>query len=228
MGFADGESYCPKCGAERELGSLKQADELGRSLRAGTILHGDYSISGFFKKGAAAIYTAKFMKSGNAVLIEESGLDHAAGYDSTNLKLPASRNSKYCATAVSHLSLKEKADLLGNLAHPGFPSLSDHFIEDSNEYLVMELPRGKNLSQLAAQGAIAYHISLVAIIKLCIFLEGVHNFQYVHLDIVPENVYISDEYVYLFPFTRVQKEGAHGNGYLTTDGFSAPECHFSG
>jgi serine/threonine protein phosphatase PrpC len=221
--FGDGDGFCPRCGAERAAGALKREAEAGYGLHAGTILHGDYCISGFFKRGAAPIYTAKSMKSGNPVLIEESGLNCAASADLANMQPQTPLDDEYSATAVSHLSLKERGDLMGNLAHPGFPSLYDHFIEDNNEYLVMEPPSGKTLLQLAAQGAIDHHISLVAVIKLCSFLEGVHNFQYVHLDIVPENIYIADEYVYLFPFTRVQKEGSHGNGYLTTDGFSAPE-----
>lgn len=221
--FGDGDGFCPRCGAERAAGALKREAEAGYGLHAGTILHGDYCISGFFKRGAAPIYTATSMKSGNPVLIEESGLNCAASAALANMQPQAPLDGEYFASAVSHLSLKERGDLMGNLAHPGFPSLYDHFIEDNNEYLVMEPPSGKTLLQLAAKGANERSFSLIAVIKLCSFLEGVHHFQYVHLDIIPENIYIADEYVYLFPFTRVQKEGSHGNGYLTTDGFSAPE-----
>ncbi len=221
--FGDGDRFCPGCGVEWSANGQKQKEETVYSLHTGTILHGDYRINGFFKKGAAPIYTARSIKSGKSFLIEEFSRRRASGGDLMDEKPQAPLDCEYSADSVPCLPLREKAELMTNLAQTGFPSVFDHIIEDNSEYLVMEPPHGKTLSQLAAEGVIERSSSLIIAVNLCIFVEGVHNLQYVHLDIIPENIYVTDEYVYLFPFARVQKEGAHGCGYLTTDGFSAPE-----
>jgi serine/threonine protein kinase len=88
----------------------------------------------------------------------------------------------------------EEARLLANLNHPGIVKVYDFFEENNTAYMIMELLKGKSLRQLIEEkGKIDEKEAVDYIKKVCEALSVVHKNGYLHRDIKPDNIFITED-----------------------------------
>ena len=84
---------------------------------------------------------------------------------------------------------------LGQFNHPGIVRVFYYFEENNTAYMVMEYLKGKTLSELLAQhrGKLSEARALEHIIKVGEALEILHQEQFLHRDIKPDNIMLTDD-----------------------------------
>jgi len=94
-------------------------------------------------------------------------------------------------------ALKREARLLNSLKHTALPKVSDHFIEDNGQYIVMEYISGEDLYVLMERTGAAFPIEDVKIWaeQLLDALEYLHNQEnpIIHRDIKPQNLKLTPQ-----------------------------------
>ncbi len=89
-------------------------------------------------------------------------------------------------------ALKREARLLNSLKHVALPKVSDHFIEDNGQYIVMEYISGEDLHEMMERSGEAFPVEDVLIWaeQLLDALEYLHGQQnpIIHRDIKPQNL----------------------------------------
>lgn len=101
------------------------------------------------------------------------------------------------------LSEKSKAELIerfkreakasAKLNHPNIVSIFDFGEQEGRYYMVMEILRGRNLSQLLQiSSPLSVQVSLKALIQVCRALDFAHQQGIIHRDIKPANIVILD------------------------------------
>src|SRR5688572_5456611 len=100
-------------------------------IESGTILQDRFLIEEQIGIGGmGAVYRAVHQKFGTSVAVKETFYDDPALAE----------------------AFEREARLLNGLHHPMFPHVSDHFIEGSGHFLVMEYIEGEDLSALLKRG----------------------------------------------------------------------------
>ena len=84
---------------------------------------------------------------------------------------------------------------LGQFNHPGIVRVFYYFEENNTAYMVMEYLRGKTLSKLLKQrqGKLPEAKALELIVKVGEALEILHQAQFLHRDIKPDNIMLADD-----------------------------------
>ena len=94
-------------------------------------------------------------------------------------------------------ALKREARLLNSLKHTALPKVSDHFIEENGQYIVMEYISGEDLYVLMERTGAAFPIGDVMIWaeQLLDALEYLHNQEnpIIHRDIKPQNLKLTPQ-----------------------------------
>ena len=94
-------------------------------------------------------------------------------------------------------AFEREARILGRLRHPVLPKVSDHFIENDNQYLVMEHISGDDLSKRLEMTQKAFPLSWVLFWadQLLDALSYLHSHEppIIHRDIKPQNLKLTDE-----------------------------------
>jgi serine/threonine-protein kinase len=126
---------CPKCSFNNpaeELICLQCSTPLRSLLGFGTILGQRYKLARVLGCGAmGAVYLAEDQRlAGRRCAVKEN--------------LPDSRTPVNIQNQSREQFLAE-ANILGRLDHPNLPKVSDYFIENSREYLVMDFVEGEDL-----------------------------------------------------------------------------------
>lgn len=154
-------------------------------LTTGSVLQDRYEIEQLLGQGGfGAVYRARDNRLMQSVAIKET-FDHAPG--------------------AEH-QFEFEARLLASLRHPALPAVSDHFVEQSAQYLVMEYVPGESLSAYLArqpERRLSEPEALRIIAPLLDALEYMHSHAppIIHRDIKPDNIRISPEgAVYLVDF----------------------------
>jgi serine/threonine protein kinase len=100
---------------------------------------------------------------------------------------------------------EREAQLLGNLRHPALPQVSDHFVEDGGQYLVMDFVPGNDLAELLA--LLGRPFPLPDVLRwadeLLKVLEYLHRYSppILHRDIKPANLKLTkDGEIFLLDF----------------------------
>jgi len=90
--------------------------------------------------------------------------------------------------------LKE-AKTLAQFSHPNIVRIRDCFTSNNTAYLVMEYHEGQPLDQLIAQagGRLSEDKALELILPILEGLDAVHKKKFLHRDIKPKNIYITDQ-----------------------------------
>ncbi|MGF1588458.1 MAG: serine/threonine protein kinase [Pleurocapsa sp.] len=84
---------------------------------------------------------------------------------------------------------------LGQFNHPGIVQVFYYFEENNTAYMVMEYLRGKTLAELLKQrqGKLSEAKALEQIAKVGESLEILHQAQFLHRDIKPDNIMLADD-----------------------------------
>jgi len=66
----------------------------------------------------------------------------------TNLDRPCAIKENLVLSPEARRQFLREAQLLSNLSHPNLPRVTDHFILEGRQYLVMDYVEGKNLHEI--------------------------------------------------------------------------------
>ena len=89
-------------------------------------------------------------------------------------------------------AFEREARLLNSLRHPALPNVSDYFIEENGQFIVMEFIAGEDLSEMMERSGTAFPLDDVLkwADQLLDALEYLHNqkIPVIHRDIKPQNL----------------------------------------
>lgn len=143
-----------------------------------TLLQNRYKILNTIGRGGmGAVYLALDQRLGNKVAIKQILINGSVSFGTRELLKNA---------------FEKEAQLLANLRHKNLPKVSDHFIENNGQFLVMELITGKDLAELLIERNSPF--SLIEVLgwleQLLDVLDYIHTqpLPIIHRDIKPNNI----------------------------------------
>jgi parallel beta-helix repeat protein len=129
--------------------------------------------------------------------------------------------------------LRNEADALSALVHPGVVRLKERHDEASPPFLLLELVEGADLeSHLSRHGGTLDEITLGRLLlRLCDAVAFIHAQGFLHRDLKPGNVLVRpDGSPVIVDFGAALPQGRAGTDGLwsfVTDGYAAPEQYFA-
>jgi serine/threonine protein kinase len=138
-------------------------------IEAGTMLQNRYRVEQKIGQGGmGAVYIATDERFGSKVAIKETLF--------TQEKLGK--------------AFEREARLLNSLKHPALPRVSDHFVDDNGQFLVMEYIDGEDLTEMLEKRGSAFPLTDVLnwTNQLLDGLDYLHEQGIVHRDIKPQNL----------------------------------------
>jgi Tol biopolymer transport system component len=179
----------------------------------GTILHQRYRIDAQLGRGGmGAVYLA---------------------FDQT-LQIRVAVKENLNVNPESERQFQREATLLAGLRHPNLPRVTDHFVDEDRQYLVMDFIEGVDLHTRAQQRKPTVEEVLDWADALCDALAYLHSRQppVIHRDIKPANLKLQPDGVLVlvdFGLAKIFDQGATTTGAKgLTPGFSPPEQYGSG
>jgi serine/threonine protein kinase len=177
-------------------------------LEAGVVLNNRYRIIGQLGKGGmGTVYLA---------------------FDET-LELRVALKENLNTNPEAERQFKREATILAGLHHPNLPRVTDHFILDGRQYLVMDYVEGENLHEIMHRNPPKIEDVLEWAEKVCDALNYLHTRQppVIHRDIKPANIKVRpDGQVSLVDFGIAKifdKEQTTTGARGLTPGYSPPE-----
>lgn len=180
------------------------------TLARGTLLHGRYRIMEILGQGGmGSIYRAIDERLGVEVAVKEN----------------------FFTTEEYARQFRLEAVILASLRHPNLPRVSDHFVEDEGQYLVMDYIEGEDLRQrMERRGTISEEEAVMIGAAVCDALTYLHTRKppILHRDIKPGNIKITpDGHIFLVDFGLAKVvEGSQATSTgarAMTPGYSPPE-----
>src|SRR2546423_1361460 len=140
-------------------------------IEAGRFLQQRYRIDKQIGQGGmGAVYVATDERFGSTVAIKET----------------------LCMDENFRKAIEREARLLNSLKHSALPRVSDHFLEDEGQFLVMEYIQGEDLAHFLQRGSEPFPVETVVdwADQLLDALDYLHNQEIpvVHRDIKPQNL----------------------------------------
>jgi serine/threonine protein kinase len=140
-------------------------------IEAGTLLQNRYRIDRKIGQGGmGAVYIATDERFGSVVAIKET----------------------FFADQQFGKAFEREARLLNNLKHPALPRVSDHFVDENGQFLVMEYIDGDDLSEMMERGNKPFPLTDVKnwADQLLDALDYLHSQEtpVIHRDIKPQNL----------------------------------------
>lgn len=128
--------------------------------------------------------------------------DHALARPVAIKERTADPSSAAGTIETARAQFRREAQALAQLAHPNLPRIYDYFSLDGNEYIVMELIEGTNLSEFVqTRGALPESLVLHWARQILDALIFLHGRSIIHRDIKPNNLILTpDERVVLVDF----------------------------
>ena len=199
-------------------------------LGEGTVLSNRYEVISVLGRGAmGAVYLANDKRLvGRRCAIKENRVD-----PSVTVKVQAQSREQFLA----------EASILARLDHPNLPKVSDYFIENEHEYLVMDYVEGEDLASalerarqpLPEQSVVVW---MDQVLDALSYLHSQHPQPIIHRDIKPANIRVDLRsrvklvdfgLVKLFdaakPETKVELRGLGTPAYAPLEQFASDEGH---
>ena len=156
-----------------------------------------------------------------------------AVYRATDLKAERQVAVKRLLDTRHAARFEIEARLLSALHHPRVVEVVDYFLDDSGQYLVMDLVEGKDLGQLlkdAGDPGLPLQDAVEYVRQACEALHYVHEQHIVHRDVKPQNLILGAEGVVLVDFGVARELGDEDEGTvgIGTPRFMAPEIFAGG
>ena len=178
------------------------------TLEPGSLLHQRYRIEGLLGKGGmGAVYVA---------------------FDQT-LQLRVAVKENLNASPDSERQFHREASLLASLRHPNLPRVTDHFLLEGHQYLVMDFIEGEDLHSRAQRQPPTVDEVMRWADALCDALAYLHSRQppIIHRDIKPANVKLQPDGTPVlvdFGLAKVFDQSQTSTGARgLTPGYSPPE-----
>jgi eukaryotic-like serine/threonine-protein kinase len=178
------------------------------TLETGSILHDRYRIEGMLGKGGmGAVYVA---------------------FDQT-LQLRVAVKENLNSGPDSERQFQREASLLAGLRHPNLPRVTDHFLLEGRQYLVMDFIEGEDLHSRVQRRVPSVEEVLGWADALCDALSYLHTRQppVIHRDVKPSNVKLQPDGTPVlvdFGLAKVFDQTATTTGARgLTPGYSPPE-----
>lgn len=115
-----------------------------------------------------------------------------------------------------HACLLQEARAVAALNYPNILALYDICFENSNEFLVVELVRGKTLDQLIGNHALPVNTAIKYAIPIADALARAHTAGILHRDLKPSNIMITEDGVpKILDFGLAQTAAAESDGDFT-------------
>ena len=186
----EGQFPCPFCGFS------PADDQWGwNRLAPGTLLQDRYMVGGVLGRGGFGItYRGKDLKLGLPVAIKEYFPGGIAVRESTSRQVAPSRRDDEADFAKGMDRFQEEASLLARFEdHPTIVSVRDHFRANGTVYMVMPLLQGVTLAAYVTNkgGRLLWKQALSILVPVMDALEEVHRSGWVHLDVSPDNIFIT-------------------------------------
>jgi len=178
------------------------------SLQPGSILKDRYLIQGQLGKGGM-------------------GAVYLAGDQSLQIRVAVKENLNL--NPESERQFRREAELLASLRHPNLPRVTDYFILEERQYLVMDYIEGEDLHTHAQQHRPTVEEALVWSNAVCDALAYLHSRQppIIHRDIKPANLKLQPDGTIIlvdFGIAKVFDHAQTSTGARgLTPGFSPPE-----
>ncbi|MCO6510844.1 MAG: serine/threonine protein kinase [Aridibacter famidurans] len=172
-----------------------------RALQPETVIQGRYRIKELIGKGGM----------GQVYLAVDQRLGHSVALKRTTVAEDPSLADAF----------ENEARTLAQLRHPFLPKVSDHFIEEDEQFLVMEYIAGDDLSQRLKGIDRAFPLNWVLfwadeLLETLSYLHT-HNPPIIHRDIKPQNLKLtSDNHIVLLDFGLSKHSVGHTK--ITTSG----------
>lgn len=177
-------------------------------LESGSILHSRYRIEDPLGKGGmGTVYLA---------------------FDQT-LQIPVAVKENLNLNPESERQFRREATLLASLRHPNLPRVTDHFILEERQYLVMDYIEGENLHARSQRQLPPVNDVLAWAEALCSALTYLHSREppIIHRDIKPANLKLQPDGTLVlvdFGIAKVVDQAATTTGARgLTPGYSPPE-----
>lgn len=101
-------------------------------------------------------------------------------------------NRGYGERPVDVARFKREAQVMARLEHPGVPTVYDAgLLPDGRVYLVMQLVRGRTLSDVLRSGPLSLHQAVAFAAQVSEVLAYAHELNVVHRDLKPGNVMLT-------------------------------------
>jgi len=177
-------------------------------LQPGSVLNNRYRIQGQLGKGGmGAVYLA---------------------FDET-LHLNVALKQNLNLSPESERQFLREARLLATLRHRNLPRVTDYFVLESNQYLVMDYVEGEDLHAVASHQTPSVPDVISWAVAVCDALEYLHSRQspIIHRDVKPSNLKLQPDGTVVLVDFGIAKEASQGQTSTgargLTPGFSPPE-----
>src|SRR5262249_21454820 len=216
--------------AGRVCASPLVAVEGGQALAAGTKLEGGlFAVGKVLGQGGFGItYLGSDLRRRRPVAVKE--FFPPGCFRQNRAVQPGGRFSPLDLKS-GRASFLQEACTLAQFRHPGIVQVHTAFEENNTAYLVMELLKGKPLSELVQRGPLPEQQAVGYAVRLGEALAVVHKQQVLHRDVKPENVIVTDDgRVVLIDFGTARQFAAGRTRHMTsmlTSGYAPLEQYSS-
>lgn len=203
---SDGQTYCPSCGF-----SSVEGPESPHHLPPGTILQEQYIIGRVLGQGGFGITYLGFDLRLNLKLAIKEYFPYGLA-----ARIPGSSDVDLSTGEIKkhlHFGLERFMNEAKTLAlfenHPNIVTVRDYFETNATAYMVMTYLAGCNLEYYLhfKEGKIPFDRALSIFIPVLDALREVHRAGFMHRDISPDNIYITDAgQVILIDFGAARQE----------------------
>lgn len=127
-------------------------------------------------------------------------------------------------------AFEQEARLLARIEHRSFPQVTDYFPDGDGYYLVMDLIRGDDLSNMLAARDKPFEPKQVCVwaAEILDALETLHNQNIIHRDIKPSNLKLAENgQIKVLDFGIAKSGSSSGNGERTESSLAAATMQYA-